>query len=139
MSDAGARLAKAALQFVGVPFRLHGRDSSRGLDCIGLLVSSLKAIGAPVSDATGYGLRNRSIEAFLPCLTQSGFFETNDRIGAGDALIAKPGPGQHHILICLGASGFVHAHAGLGRVVRTPGRCTWPIHSHYRLQHSKQE
>ncbi len=29
----------------------------------------------------------------------------------------RPGPGQHHLLVALGGAGFVHAHAGLRRVV----------------------
>ena len=44
----------------------------------------------------------------------------------GDLALVRPGPLQLHLMIGTGA-GFVHAHAGLGRVVETPGLSPWPV------------
>lgn len=138
MSIDGASLAIAASQFIGTPFRLHGRDPRRGLDCVGLLVVSMRAIGAEVSDPSGYGLRNRSIDSHLEKFRLSSFVSASGEMESGDILVVRPGPGQHHILICHGRSGFVHAHAGLGRVVRSSGPSPWQVWRHYRLSISNR-
>lgn len=134
----GQRLAQAALQFVGTPFRLHGRDPLRGLDCVGLLVASLKECGFPASDPAGYGLRNKTIAHHLEHFGLSHFAPVTGPSECGDVLLVKPGPGQHHILICDEYGGFIHAHAGLRRVVHSPGPAGWPIVCHYRISNSNQ-
>lgn len=137
MTD-GQQLARAALQCVGTPFRLHGRDPMHSLDCVGLLVASLKSCGFPASDPAGYGLRNKSVSRHLEHLGLSQFSLVTGPAECGDVLLVKPGPGQHHILICDGFGGFIHAHAGLRRVVHSPGPAGWPILGHYRISNSNQ-
>ena len=51
----------------------------------------------------------------------------------GDLLLVNPGPAQVHLLVFAGTRGFIHAHAGLGRVVRTPAPCPWSIAIIWRL------
>jgi hypothetical protein len=51
---------------------------------------------------------------------------------AGDVALVRPGPMQLHLMIaCPG--GFVHAHAGLRRVVEMPGGSPWPLLSWWRV------
>ena len=45
---------------------------------------------------------------------------------AGDLVLLKSGPAQCHLAV-MTAAGFVHAHAGVGRVVETPGPSPWPV------------
>jgi hypothetical protein len=52
---------------------------------------------------------------------------------AGDVLLIRPGPAQHHLVIAATAGGFVHAHAGLRRVVLTPAPLGWTVEHHWRL------
>ena len=111
-------LATAAAGFVGAPFRLHGRSPASGLDCIGLLVVSLQAIGAPVDPPVGYAIRNRAIDRWLEHAARSGLIEAAGAIRPGDVLLTRPGPAQHHIMIAEHAGAAIHAHAGLRRVVR---------------------
>ncbi|MDY7097481.1 MAG: NlpC/P60 family protein [Pseudomonadota bacterium] len=113
-------LAHAAAGFVGAPFRLYGRDAATGLDCVGLIVASLHAIGQTVSDPKGYSLRNISIERWLECFERSGFCVTRAAIEPGDVLLTTPGPNQHHLMIAERTDTFIHAHAGLRAVVRQP-------------------
>lgn len=47
-----------------------------------------------------------------------------DRSEPGDVLVARSGPGQLHVAV-LTAEGYVHAHAGLRRVVEAPGAPPW--------------
>ena len=128
----GAALAAAAERFVGTPFRLHGRDPARGLDCVGLLAASLAEAGRPVFAPVGYRLRQVAVERFLGAAVRCGLAGTAAPIEPGDVLLARPGPAQHHLVVAV-AGGFVHAHAGLGRVVLTPPPLEWPVEHHWRL------
>lgn len=49
-------LDEAARNYLGVPFRHQGRDTSIGIDCVGLVVLSLRDCGLPQADLdyTGY-------------------------------------------------------------------------------------
>ncbi len=111
--DAVIARARAHL---GVPFRLHGRDPATGLDCVGLVAS---ATGVQAGIPTGYALRggcSGRISAMI-----DGFAAR--RWGAmqpGDAVLMAVGHAQFHLGIWSGES-LIHAHAGLRRVVETPG------------------
>ena len=129
----GERLAMAAAQHVGVPFKLHGRDPSYGLDCIGLVAASLEAIGRKPAVPQGYRLRNTSINRWLYDAKKSGFIETSGTIRAGDILLVRPGPAQHHLIIAVSGTEAIHAHAGLRRVVSSPLANELLIAKHWRL------
>lgn len=129
----GAALAAAAERLVGTRFELHGRDPARGLDCIGLVAVALAAIGRPAVAPVGYRLRQTEVDRFLASAARSGLADATGPVEPGDVLLARPGPGQHHLVIAAGAGGFVHAHAGLGRIVLTPPPLQWPINRHWRL------
>ena len=51
----------------------------------------------------------------------------------GDLALVRPGPLQLHLMIVT-PGGHVHAHAGLGRVVETPGASPWPVIGHWRAE-----
>ena len=110
-ADRAAQVVAAARALVGVPFRLHGRDRD-GLDCVGLAALALGRTGPGA-----YGLRSGDFARAQDWLAAAGL---------GDLALVRPGPLQLHLMIGTGA-GFVHAHAGLGRVVETPGLSPWPV------------
>ncbi len=118
---------------MGARFRLHGRDPRTGLDCVGLVEAALKAIGREVEALHGYGLRNSDIRGALAAAPLAGLREVEGKPQAGDVLLVRSGPAQHHLLITAASDRFVHAHAGLRRVVATPGPLPWPILRHWRL------
>lgn len=120
MSNTGARLGVAAREFLGTPFKLHGRDPQTGIDCIGLVLVSLKRIGFCAENPVGYALRNRTIVKWLGCAERAGLMRVDDAIAPGDVLLVSPGPHQHHLLIAQGLGSAIHAHAGLRRVVEEP-------------------
>ena len=128
-----AHLAGAAEALVGAPFRLHGRDPATGLDCVGVVTAALRASGRPVVEPNGYGLRNRSIAPLLELAEANRLVEAEGAVEPGDVLLVKPGPGQHHLLIA-SPTGFIHAHAGLRRVVAQPSPLPWPIERRWRLE-----
>ncbi|MEP3052310.1 MAG: NlpC/P60 family protein [Erythrobacter sp.] len=102
---------------IGLPFRLHGRDPMQGVDCVGLLYSSLREIGRNPVLPNGYQLRNSSVSHWLSCAEMSGFNRATDAFKPGDVVLVKPAPGQHHLMIAGCSNDVIHAHAGLRRVV----------------------
>jgi cell wall-associated NlpC family hydrolase len=131
--SAGKELARAAAQLIGVPFRLHGRDPATGLDCIGLVHASLIVIDRKPRSPEGYRLRNGDISAWLCFAELSGFGKVSGPFQEGDLILSTPGPGQHHLTVFEGRQTFIHAHAGLGRVVRQTISLSDPVLSHWRL------
>jgi cell wall-associated NlpC family hydrolase len=127
----GAALAAAAEQLLGVRFRLHGRDPGTGLDCIGVLAAALAAIGRPALLPTGYALRSRTLPSLEPIVAACGFAACEGAVLPGDVLMLRTGPCQHHLAIAV-RGGFVHAHAGLRRVVIAPS-LDEPVVGRWRL------
>ena len=135
----GEAFAEAALALVGVPFRLHGRDRN-GVDCVGLVALALTAIGRRPDVPVGYRLRALSVDPLLEFAERNGFVSPSGPEWAGDLLLVHPCPIQAHLVIASGQGGFVHAHAGLRRVVHEPRRtCVpwpWPAAVRWRLTES---
>lgn len=129
----GLALAGAAEALIGTPFRLHGRDPLGGLDCIGLLGAALGQIGHPLTLPTGYPLRLRKLDGWLPDLTACGLVAAQLPVVPGDIVLLRLGPAQIHLAIAGLAGGWVHAHAGLRRVVQQATRPAGPILHHWRL------
>ncbi len=129
----GAALAAAATVLVGSRFRLHGRDPATGLDCIGLLAAALAGCGRPVILPTGYPLRLRSLSGWLPDPCACGFAAAEPPFKPGDVVMLEPGPAQFHLAIAAPVLGWVHAHAGLRRIVHDAALPAGPILHHWRL------
>ncbi len=131
MNDAG--LAAAAEVLVGTPFRLHGRDPATGLDCIGVLTAALAACGGPAALPNFYSLRMRELPELGDTASRAGLAPCSGAILAGDVVLVRIGPCQFHLLVAVGDGGFVHAHAGLKRVVRSALPTDWQVIRHWRL------
>jgi len=130
----GVALAQAAETLCGCPFRLHGRDRTTGLDCIGVLAVALQMIGREVRFPSGYLLRTERYAGLPDLAAVHGFVAATGTIEPGDVLFVRPGPAQMHLLVAGSLSGcFVEAHAGLGRVVSRPGPIALPILQSWRL------
>ncbi len=118
-------VAEAAVAAVGTRFRLHGRGLD-GLDCVGLVALALRAGGYSGAVPSGYALRGGDWGLLDRVLVRVGIAEP------GDVLLMAAGPGQVHLGITT-ASGFVHADAGLRRVVERPGAPPWPVLGIWRM------
>lgn len=125
-----AEIVAAARALLGVPFRLHGRDAA-GVDCVGVVALALR-LGVPQD----YGLRSGDALRAERWLAATGLRRV-ERPMPGDVALVRPGPLQLHAIVHV-PGGFVHAHAGLGRVVETPGPCPWPVIGHWRLIGGKE-
>ena len=111
MADDPVTRARALL---GAPFRLHGRGTD-GIDCIGLIAAAFEEDAIP----TGYALRTATLAPLLDALVARGFVASE--LASGALVALRPGPAQLHLGIWTGVS-LIHADAGIGRVVETPGR-----------------
>lgn len=120
-----SRIADAAVAAVGTRFRLHGRGAD-GLDCVGLVALALRAGGYLGEVPSGYSLRGGDWGLLDRMLVRV------DEAEAGDVLLMAAGPGQVHLGIRT-VGGFVHADAGLRRVVERPGMPPWPLIGVWRM------
>ena len=127
------RFAREAEALVGCPYRLHGREPNTGLDCIGLATYALARCGIPVSVSASYSLRNLSIDQLIEKAELDILRLSAGAPHRGDIVLVRPGPAQHHLLIATGPHCFVHAHAGIRRVVHQRGTPGWPITHHWQL------
>ncbi|MFQ3664940.1 MAG: hypothetical protein SNJ79_02730 [Sphingomonadaceae bacterium] len=113
------RIADAAMTYVGTPFRLQGRSRS-GLDCIGLIVLSLKDAGLLPGDYVQYGLRADKLDEFVQRVEALGFRKLVDLHPlAGDILVARRTDGGLHFLLKAKA-GLVESSMACRRVIVRP-------------------
>ncbi|GAA0488428.1 hypothetical protein GCM10009096_34200 [Parasphingorhabdus litoris] len=133
-TDHSGMIAEMALQLCGSDFRLHGRSADHGLDCIGLAAQCLAAAGIQCDIPTGYSIRSGSVEQIEEAMSLAGFtaLSPGNPEQEGDIILVRPSPIQWHLMVKT-EDGFVHAHAGLGQVVFTPGATQWPIEKIFRL------
>lgn len=129
-------LADAAMSLVGVRFRLHGRDPATGLDCVGVVAEAMRRAGIEPVVPTGYRLRSASVIGLLP-FAQANLFEPV-ALAEADVALAMVNPVQAHLAVST-TGGFVHAHAGIGRVTFLPGALPWPTIGSWRVPGPKHE
>ena len=121
---AGDAIAARAMTQIGTGFRLHGRTPGIALDCVGLVAY---AIG--VGQVTQcYSLRGAKLKFILSYMDSIGLYVSVpfDCIGNGDVAIVACSSHQFHLMV-RAADGWVHGHAGIRKVVHTPGASPWPI------------
>lgn len=128
----GARIAIEARALVGTPFRLQGRDPVLGLDCVGLALLTLQRAGHCVEVPQGYGLRMGDEVRARAWLNHAGLCQVAER-APGDLTLVRSGPVQLHLMVAGPVGGFIHAHAGLRKVVEMPGPSPWPVLGNWRV------
>jgi cell wall-associated NlpC family hydrolase len=126
--------AARARAFVGTRFRPQGRCKETGVDCVGLVLGVFRI--APDLARRDYRLRGdhraqieRGLAPWFRRLSHGNYRR-------GDVLLMAVAADQLHLAISTDM-GFVHADAGLGRVVETPGRPKWPLVGVYRKRARK--
>lgn len=126
------RVAAGAAALVGVRFRLHGRAAASGLDCIGVAAAALGAAGIGVDAPRGYRLRGGDAARVGAFVEKLGLAAVEGP-RAGDVLLFRVSARQLHVAVASG-DGFVHADAGLGRVVERPWPAPWPLIGCWRVR-----
>lgn len=131
MSPRGYRIARRARALVGVRFRPQGRDPGDGLDCVGAAAAAAEVPAGRLR--RDYALRGQHLAAIEQGLGDLGCRRVPvEQAAAGDLLVCAAGPAQFHIVIRAWES-FVHADAGLRRVVERPLPVPWPVAGAWRF------
>ena len=129
----GAMLATAAEELVGGRFRLHGRDPATGLDCVGVLAVASEKTGRKAPVPISYALKMRNVDQFTRLAGICGFETVTGPVEPGDVVLFHVGPCQYHLAIAASDGGFIHAHAGLRRVIHSVRLPDWPVEQHWRI------
>lgn len=120
--------AARARALVGVRFRPQGRGPE-GLDCVGV---ALATFGIPASQVrSNYALRGEHVRELGAELARYFSKVPTSALRSGDVMLLQVGEEQPHLAVRT-ERGFVHAHAGIRRVVETPGLPEWPLLGVYR-------
>lgn len=131
MSVRGRRIARRARTLVGIRFRAQGRDARLGLDCVGVAAAAAEIPAGRLR--RDYALRGQHLAAIEQEFRALGWRQVAvERIEAGDVLVCEAGPAQLHIVVRAFDS-FVHADAGLRRVVERPLPIPWPVAAAWRF------
>lgn len=124
--------AERARALVGTRFRPQGR-SGGGLDCVGVAIATFGLAGGVVR--RDYRLRGDHEDEAHAFLGDHFSRVADEELRAGDLMLLRVASDQLHFAVRTSA-GFVHAHAGLRRVVETPGMPQWPLLAVYRKRRS---
>jgi hypothetical protein len=125
--------AERARALVGTRFRAQGRDET-GLDCVGVVLSTFELPATAVRD--DYRLRGDHRHEVRQALDLHFRQVARTQTRSGDVLLLSAGADQVHLAVRTPA-GLVHAHAGLRRVVETPGMPEWPVLAAYRKRRDR--
>ena len=127
--DYGAR----ARALVGTRYRAQGRGED-GLDCVGVIIATF---GIPHDLARrDYRLRGDHSSEIGEQLDVHFRRVSRSQMRAGDIILLAPRTEQLHLAVRTDR-GFVHAHAGIRRVVETPGEPEWPLIAVYRKRRGR--
>lgn len=126
-----------ARTMIGTPFRFKGRHRESGVDCLGLVMLSAAGAGLTLSLPSGYALRQRDFGDTDSIARSSGLVANPGKPQPGDIAVFAVSSTQRHLAIADECDLFIHAHAGLGRVVRGPIAPDWLLLSCWRLADSK--
>lgn len=125
--------AARARALVGTRFRPQGR-SEDGLDCVGVVLATFGIQAHQVR--RDYRLRGNDVQELRDQLERHFRRVPKTQLRAGDVMLVSPGGQQLHLAVRT-SDGFVHADAGIGLVVETPGEPHWPLIGVYRKRRSR--
>ena len=120
--------AERARALVGTRFRPQGRGPE-GLDCVGVILATFGI--DPSRVRKDYRIEGGDGAELDAALLQHFRRVSPRELAAGDVIVMRPDARQLHLGVRTDA-GFVHAHAGMRRVVETPGDPEWPVAGIYR-------
>lgn len=117
MNDNIAQAVAAARAAIGTPFHHQGREVGVGLDCIGLVIIALRAVGLSVHDRTDY-LPRPDGNSLQQALLDHGCNAVPE-IVAGSILLFRYDNQPQHVALATSAHSMIHAFAPACAVVET--------------------
>lgn len=113
----------AARACLGTPFHHQGRLPGVGLDCIGLIVVALQAVGCIVADRRDYARRPDGT-ALAAALAAHGAVRVDAPLPGDVLLFAFDGQPQH-VAMLSAPDCIIHAYAPAGKVVEVCLNGSW--------------
>jgi hypothetical protein len=120
--------AARARALVGTRFCVQGRGEG-GLDCLGVVLATFEIPADAVP--RDYRLRGDHLPEIRKGLDLHFRRLRRSQLRSGDVMLLAAAEDQLHLAVRT-EQGFVHAHAGIRRVVETPGEPVWPLLGVYR-------
>jgi murein DD-endopeptidase / murein LD-carboxypeptidase len=115
----------AARAGLGTPFRPQGRIPGLGLDCIGVALLAADGAGVAVERLPAYALSGDHGRLLAETMAALGCRKVR-RALPGDIVEYRLAPRHRHLAV-MTATGIIHAHAGLGKMVEGPVPGDWAI------------
>lgn len=115
----------AARQCIGTPFHHQGRLAGVGLDCIGLVVHALRAVGMTVQDQTNYGKQPDGSALAEALLAHGAITVPSEERKGGDILLFRFHDEPQHVALATEKNDFIHAYAPAGKVVAVSLNEVW--------------
>lgn len=133
MTELQQRIIAAARECLGTPFRHQGRIAGMGLDCAGLAVHVIRALGLPFTDERGYSRLPHKGRLQAAIDAQPSLARVRDA-APGDVLLIRIGSEPSHVAIDCGET-MIHAYQHVGRVCehRLDEHWTGAIVQRYRI------
>lgn len=129
MSINGWSAVARARDLIGTRFLPQGRDPSRGIDCLGIVILAYAIDAERVPD--DYRLSGDHRAAVMMRIAPWFRRVSRRRILPGDLLVLRPAADQWHFAIWSG-EGVIDADAARRAVVERPGPARWPIAAAFR-------
>ncbi len=126
-------IADRAQEAMGLRFRLHGRSINNGLDCVGLVAHAIQPMIAAAEIPRHYTLRFDDINVPIAFFEALDFERLESEQGylIGDIALIAPAAQQLHFII-IAQDGFIHAHSGLRKIVKTNYPILSPVKAVWR-------
>jgi len=114
----------AAREFIGVPWAHQGRNPAVGIDCVGLVVLSLRACGIEVKDRTDYG---RHPDGSIRAEITAALGAPAQGVQPGDVALVNFRAERHVGIVSCDRDGLtlIHADSHRGKVVEHPMDARW--------------
>lgn len=125
--------AARAQALVGTRFRAQGRGEG-GLDCVGVVLATFEIPSDAVR--SNYRLSGDHLRELGDTIGTHFRRVPKTQVRAGDVMLLQAGDEQLHLAVRT-TKGFVHAHAGIRRVVETPGLPHEPVMGVYRKRRAR--
>jgi cell wall-associated NlpC family hydrolase len=127
----GEAIAAAAVRLVGAPFQHQGRDPQFGLDCAGVVIAALQAVGLTIKNEEAYRMDPSAFVLMRSLLATCVPVESPR---AGDVLALRTnGSEPKHLAVVVDHSSIVHVFGRCSRVRLDSIATWWPnVHSIWR-------
>jgi len=111
--------------WIGTPFMHAGRSTGLGVDCVGILAASAKAVGISDYDNVNYSPRSVDTDFLISELQRFTEPVPLEQRQPGDVLLFKVKGRSQHTGVLVTPETFVHAYQSAGKVCETELSPVW--------------